>query len=176
MKNSTINCYEKGFTLLELLVVVVLIGGLSAIALSGWSAFINRQRLNNANYQVYQVMRQAQSKAQKENITWQASFREQNEVLQWAVHPASLNPSLANWNELHETIQLDSETTLQKSNGVRRIKFDHQGNVAHPPLGRVTLSLKGGSTVKRCVFVSTILGALRTAKQKSTAKNGKYCY
>ena len=176
MKNNTINCNEKGFTLLELLVIVVSIGGLSAIALSSWSAFINRQRLNNANFQVYQAMRQAQNKAQKETIIWQASFREQNEVLQWAVHPASLNPSLANWNELHETIQLDSETTLQKSNGVRRIKFDHKGNVAHPPLGRVTLSLKGGSTVKRCVFVSTILGALRTAKQKSTAKNGKYCY
>ncbi|MFM6198294.1 MAG: prepilin-type cleavage/methylation domain-containing protein, partial [Dolichospermum sp.] len=36
-----------------------------------------------------------------------------------------------------------------------------------PPLGKITLSSKSGGTGKRCVIVSTILGAMRTAKDDS---------
>ena len=60
-------------------------------------------------------MRQAQSQASKEKLTWQASFREQNSILQWAVHPATVNPSAAKWNNLDANVRFDDETTLQLS-------------------------------------------------------------
>lgn len=171
---------DAGFTLVELLIVLLFTGILGSIASSSWYAFINTQRLNSANSEIYQAMRLAQSKAKKNNITWQFSIREQNDRVQWANHPASLDPNLAEWKNLDRSIQLDPETTLQLSNGVRRIKFNHLGTVANPPLGRTTLSNKDCSEnercVKRCVFVSTILGAMRTAKEQPTPKNGKYCY
>lgn len=168
---------SNGFTLLENLVVLLLIGILAAILVPNWLAFVNTRRLNTAQSQVYQAIRQAQSQAKKEKLTWQTSFREQNGILQWAVHPITVEPISANvWNSLDATVRLDAETTLQESKGIKNIQFDYLGSVTKPPLGRVTLSSKSGGKAKRCVFVSTILGALRTAKENSTADSGKYCY
>lgn len=170
---------SSGFTVLEVLIVVVIIGILSAIAGPSWLSFINNRRLNVAQDRVYLALRQAQSQAQKQKLTWQASFREQNDIVQWAVHPASVNPANINWNSLDHNIRLDKETTLQllKSQGIRQIQFDYRGSVRKPPLGRITLSSKYGGKTKRCVFVSTILGAMRRAKEREKPnKKGDFCY
>lgn len=175
-KNILRNSSNSGFSLVEMLVVIFLIGILSAIAIPSWLSFVNTRRLNVAQDEVYRAMRQAQSQAKKQKLTWQVSFREQNNIVQWAVHPATVNASVANWNNLDSNIRLDQETTLQQSNGIRQIQFDYGGNVTQPPLGRITLSSKYAGKAKRCVYVSTILGAMRTAKEHTTAQDGDYCY
>jgi prepilin-type N-terminal cleavage/methylation domain-containing protein len=167
---------KSGFTLPEMLVVIVLIGILATLAIPNWLAFVEIRRLNTAQNEVHLAMRQAQSQATKEKLTWQASFREQNSIVQWAVHPATVNPSNANWNNLDSNVRLDEETTLSESNGIKEIQFDYRGNISKPPLGRITLSSKYGGKVKRCVIVSTILGAMRTAKEHNTTNNDNYCY
>ncbi|MHC5827623.1 MAG: pilus assembly FimT family protein, partial [Nostoc sp.] len=116
---------NSGFTLPEMLIVILLIGILATLGIPNWLAFVETQRLNTARSEVHLAMRQAKSQATKEKLTWQASFREQNGIVQWAVHPATVNPSAANWNNLHSNVRLDAETTLQISNGVRQIKFDY---------------------------------------------------
>ena len=171
---------SQGFTILELMLVVLLIGILASIIAPGWRNFANIQRLNTAQDQVYRAMQLAQSQAKRNKINWQASFREvtvnNDTIVQWSTHSANVEPVNASWNNFDSNIRLDSETTLEQSGGVRRIKFDDYGTVAYPPLGRVTLSLKNGSKAKRCVFVSTILGTLRKAQDHSKPKDGKYCY
>ena len=72
----------------------------------------------------------------------------------------------ATWNDLHDSVQLHPNSTLQLSNGVRQVRFNDIGGVI-PPLGKITLSSKSGGTAKHCVIVSTILGAMRTAKDNS---------
>ena len=52
-----------GFTMFELMVVVVIIGILSAIAVPGWNAFINNQRTRTVNDGVFRALRSAQSDA-----------------------------------------------------------------------------------------------------------------
>ncbi len=176
IKNVVNNRSSSGFTLLETLVIVVLIGILATLGIPSWINFVATRRLNTAQNEVYYAMRHAQRQATKEKLTWQASFRIQNGVVQWAVHPATVNPSNANWNNLDSNVQLDAETTLQETNGIKQIQFDYRGNVNKPPLGRITLSSKSGGKAKRCVIVSTILGAMRLEKEHATAQNNKYCY
>lgn len=156
---------NAGFTLIEMIIVISTIGILAAIALPSWSGFMNIRRLNIAQGEVNQAMRQAQSQAKKEKVKYQASFRTQNNILQWAVHKESdLNNAV--WNDLDDNVQLDPNSTLELDNGVRRVRFNDIGGVI-PPLGKITLSSKSGGTARRCVIVSTILGAMRTAKDDS---------
>lgn len=165
-----------GYTLLEQMIVVVMMGILSAIAAPGWLHFANIQRLNTAQYEVYQAMQAAQSNAKLKKADWQASFREQDQLVQWAVHPETVTPVTANWQSLDPNIRLDDETTLQSSNGVYKVEFNFKGHVK-PPFGRLTLTTKQGGKAKRCVFVSTLLGTLRMDKENPQPnQNGQYCY
>ncbi|NDJ25448.1 prepilin-type N-terminal cleavage/methylation domain-containing protein [Nostoc sp. B(2019)] len=176
-KNFLNNRSNSGFTLPEMLVVVVLIGILAALGIPNWLAFVDTRRLNTAQNEVHLAMRQARSQATKEKLTWQVSFREQNGIVQWAVHPATVNPSAANWNNLDSSVHFDSETNFPLSNGIRKVEFDYRGNAKSPnDLGRITLSSKYGGKAKRCVIVSTIIGGMRTEKEQATAEGGKYCY
>ena len=56
---------DGGFTILELIVIVLLLGTLSAIAAPSWLAFINRQRVRTVNDRVFQSLRLAQSEAKR---------------------------------------------------------------------------------------------------------------
>ncbi|TFI54454.1 prepilin-type cleavage/methylation domain-containing protein [Mastigocladus laminosus UU774] len=200
-KNSS-----SGFTLLENLVIILIIGILSAIALPNWISFIDIQRLNTAQNEVYRAMRQAQSEATKKKLSWQASFREQNSLIQWTIHQAEAGQFIPNaisannhlWNNLDHNIRIyqeknqkgKSETTLRKQSSQKtwRVVFNYQGcpiyevgdeclHTSLRVLGQITFYSQYGGKAKRCVYVSTILGAMRMGKDHTKAnENDKYCY
>jgi len=64
-KNTASRKGDKGFTILELLVIVLVLGILSSIAAPSWLAFINRQRVRTVNDRVFQSLRTAQSEAKR---------------------------------------------------------------------------------------------------------------
>jgi prepilin-type N-terminal cleavage/methylation domain-containing protein len=172
-----------GFTLLETMIVVSIIGILSTIAAPNWLNFINRQRLNTGQSQVYQAMQETKSNAMHQKVTWQFSVREISikgkTTVQWAIHPESVNPTAANWQSLAPQLQLDApETTLytDKKNGVQRVQFNYIGNT-DGQLGQITLTTKNSRKLKRCVYVSTLIGTLRTGKEHRKQNNSKKsCY
>lgn len=166
---------ESGFTLLEMLVVVAMVGMLAAIAAPSWAAFFNTHRLNSEIDEVLQGIRMTQSQAKRTHQVWQFSIREQNGIVQWATHAASLAPTNAKWNSLDSAIKLDPETSLQTAGGVRRVQFDMDGTV-NGQLGRVTLRTTISTRLQRCVIISTLLGAVRVSKNQPTAQTGRFCY
>lgn len=175
-KRSQSHGQIQGFTLLEISIIVLVIGILVAIMAPGWNAFLARLRLNQAQDVVYQAVRDAQATARRLHVAQQASFRASNGKVQWAIHPISLNVSHVIWNDLDPNIELDSETTLQLAGGVRRVQFNENGNVKGQ-LGRITLSSKAGGRTKRCVIVSTLIGAVRKGEDRLRPdSSGKICY
>jgi len=74
---------NAGFTLIEMLVVVVIVGVLSAIAAPGWVGFVNRQRVNKANDAVLAAIQEAQRQAKKTKRNYSVSFQSnsQNQVV-----------------------------------------------------------------------------------------------
>lgn len=163
---------DSGFTIVELLVIVVVIAILSAIATPSWQAFLKRYRLNTAQAEALSIMRQAQSKAKSEKRVWEASFRKSDRFIQYSVHPVSDRETNYTWNYLlsedADQIEIDrTKTTLRQNNGTYNIQFQYKGRV-NGQLGRITFMSPGANDTapRRCVFVSTLLGVMRTDSDK----------
>ena len=180
---------QSGFTLLELLAVLIIVGILSAIASPSWIAFTNRQRVNAANDAVLRALQQAQREAKRTKLSYSVSFmssvQEQPKVV---IHPAEVMPSALRWTNLGEDIALKPGqvllyTNIDKPNQVnsdasallaataKTITFDYTGALplgADTPLKIVVAEAKPGTSpapnvVKRCVILETLIGGMRTA-------------
>ncbi len=174
-----------GFTLLEMLTVMAMIGILAGIAAPSWLAFTNRQRLGSAQSTLYEAVRRAQSNAKRDKVGWQVNFRTgPNGKVQWIVQTteaADALPDAAAWNglawkELDPNVEILSTTfELESSSGTPpnqayKIPFDAKGRIpdeAITYLGTLTLTSKSDvgatKTTKACITASTILGSFTTA-------------
>ena len=175
---------DGGFTLLELIVIMLIVGILSAIAAPSWQAFITRQRVRTVNDRVFQSLRLAQSEAKltKRDITITFSAP--------SVDPPTVtfDPQLATGGKTQTlnaggeikrgTIALSTNASDPNDPDIplNSIIFDYQGNVkklpsstnpAIPPRFVVTVApanSTSNSAARQCAIVETIIGGMRTAE------------
>ena len=182
---------DRGFTLLEMMIVILIVGVLAAIVAPAWTGFINRVRLSQSQDAVYWAMQRTKENAKRDNTTWQFTIRQlTGKSPEWAVHRPQQNLNQVKWEPLHGVVEVDfTNTTLPRANGSSiaqgqsqkcvdtcRMQFNHQGRVVMNPqealyLGRITLKIRDIPAAvpqpRRCIFTSTILGTLRKAGNQS---------
>ncbi|NJL20519.1 MAG: prepilin-type N-terminal cleavage/methylation domain-containing protein [Leptolyngbyaceae cyanobacterium SM1_3_5] len=71
MRKKLLRSSAAGFTLIELIAVMVMIGVLFSIAAPGWLAFANRQRVNSVRDELLQEIRRTQTLAAQTRLSQQ---------------------------------------------------------------------------------------------------------
>jgi Tfp pilus assembly protein FimT len=190
-----------GYTMIETLIILLIIGIFIAIVAPSWLMFINNQRLKVSLDRAYSAMELARSNAKRDKISWQASFKEVEQNVQVAVHQANIPPAQVpanQWKNLEPQIQIDTEETTvlqvnennqQTENGrIRRVMFNYRGcpvSRSYHDCTQTSIRAKGTLTLRhpnltnsqRCIIISTLLGHKRTSKRQSRRNNnGRYCY
>ena len=150
---------NAGFTMAEMIVVLLMIGILSVIAAPGWSAFINRQRLNQANGAVASVIQETRLQAKSTKGTYSISFRVEDNIPEYIIYPGTNLPADPVWIALGDTMTLKSREVFLYTNlnplteyntttadrqivqttlGTGTITFDSQGVLAKKSSGAVS--------------------------------------
>jgi len=186
---------DAGFTFLELLIVILMVGILSAIAAPSWLTFVNRQRVGKVNERVVSVIQEAQRQAKNKKLSYRVSFRMNGNDPQAAVHQAGSTPATFQWQSLVGDLGVkpeqvwvgtnligDNESggTLSGLSDDQTITFDNQGVLDDPEIGNglaivvAVPDLRDNDNpieaTQRCVIVKTILGAME-ANKKGTECN-----
>jgi len=160
-----------------LLVIVLVLGILSAIAAPSWLAFINRQRVRTVNDRVFQTLRSAQSEAKRSKrdiiITFNPTTATDPPTAIINTAPAQ-NPPLqtVTFNGGGEikpgTIALTVNRPAGATPPPNSIVFDYQGNVTTGTTPFVVTVAPANSTpnssARQCARVETLLGGMRTAE------------
>ncbi|MBE9010503.1 prepilin-type N-terminal cleavage/methylation domain-containing protein [Pseudanabaenaceae cyanobacterium LEGE 13415] len=172
MLNSRRRNSSCGFTLLEAISSLVLIGILAAIVAPSWQAYLNAQRLNVARNAAVGALNDAKTRAKHQHITYEVGFRQQGQLVQWAVYPDGADPLQQNWQNLNEGVKLleAPETTMARRQGIYRVQFNDRGE-ANGQLGGVVFGSAAGGGTKRCVIVSNLLGTIREGENRPTRQN-----
>ncbi|NEQ39111.1 MAG: type II secretion system protein [Okeania sp. SIO3I5] len=164
-----------GFTIIELAIVVLIIGVLSAIAAPGWNAFISRQRTRTVNDGVFQVLRSAQSDAKSNKKSVTVTFALGTDTPEITITDKPKEILNANGEIKAGMVRLQPGKCTTDANGnctgfhsdnPTALTFDNLGVIENEnalPFV-VTTAIVDGKGAKRCVIVETILGGMRTAQ------------
>jgi prepilin-type N-terminal cleavage/methylation domain-containing protein len=160
MRKQPLRHSTSGYTVIEMITVMVIIGVLAAIAAPGWLAFMNSRRANAARDQILQSLRQAQAEAIRKKEVQAVNFNT-------GVNPPTIT-ALGVTQQIGDGQLTANQVTLQAKNGatnVNRVEFSSSGNVRTPDLDpqglKITVIVPPTGGAKRCVIVQTLLGAMR---------------
>ncbi|GAB4280067.1 MAG: hypothetical protein Fur0025_07700 [Oscillatoriaceae cyanobacterium] len=184
----------KGFTLLEVLVVVLIVGILATTAGVGWLGFVNRQRVNGVQNAALRAIEKAQLEARSRQLSYSISFRVkyidtpdiQGYFPQYAIHPtykadsdsltgsSPLNPnntsqlSEENWKSLGEGLDIKGNQILLCTN---LAEYDPPNTTGNNQLDANT-TCKPGDLAKARTITFDDRGTLPAEVNLATDANG----
>lgn len=157
LKNTT-----AGYTLIEVLAVVVIVGILAAIAAPSWLAYANRQRVRAVESDLIQYLQRSQQKA----------IKERQEV---AVGVSTVGgmPVVTNGGAQERLGPADLQANVINVD-TAVVPFDYKGMVTDNSVTLpivINITPANGGNIQHCVMVTSILGNLKSSREAAVCNN-----
>ena len=159
----------EGFTLIEMMVVVIIVGVLGAIAAPSWLSFLTRQKMNAVNSDLVSAIKDSQKDAIQQRSKRRLTFSAVGSSPSVAISYPDVNSTVRYTTKLgSDTSTLQLSVFQQNSSGswiaasTPTLDFDYSGNVSSevPYIVQVQPQDPSFSIPPRCVIVTTLLGGL----------------
>ena len=150
--------YNSGFTLIEMMVVVIIVGVIAAIAAPNLLGMLNRSRVDEAMRQIAGGLKEAQKQAEKKGKKCEIEINESDysKVLSNTTDPNKEGCLLSN-RSTHNSVELKSSRT--------KIEFSGRGSIVIDgtnPVPVLVVSMPNGTNSIKCVVVENSFGAITT--------------
>jgi len=174
VQKNKFNTLNSGFTMLELMSVIVMVGILGAIAAPSWLSFLNRQRISSVESDLVQTIKRTQQDAIQRR---QAVVFEVKEGEDLPTVNNGIDIVLASSSGIKSgMITLDSYTV--NTDGTKNddaddvsLAFDYQGKPVAAGTNDdgfvlpfvITINAENSNS-KQCVIIANLIGSVKTAE------------
>ena len=159
---------QSGFTIIEILVVVLMVGIVGAIAAPTWIMFANRQKVRTVNDRVFNAIQRAQSQAQLASLGHSLEFGEPRGIPAYRIYlTTTKDDELPDWQTLDVNGEINErQITLRvippQGDSREELEFDHLGVVLNTikegdPFSFWVVVSSADNSVTHCVAVRTRL-------------------
>lgn len=150
---------QRGFTLIEIIVTLVIVGVLAAVAVPSFESLYNRNKINKALTEVEGALKEAQREAVKRGKKCEVTLDNVNHKV---TGPCSLERVLAEDKDGDGVIEPPHEGVFMSFNGtLATTTFSFQGTTTDN--GTIVLyQFPSANSYKRCLVISNGPGIMRT--------------
>lgn len=151
MNSSNAHRSDQGFTLIESLIIVAVIGILAAVAAPSFLATLNRSRVNDALTSVEGALKEAQKEATKRSTSCTVTLDTTDKKV--------TGPCLVTGDRV-----LTNNVLIKTSMAgtAPTITFSYKGTVTLSDTGTIALYRSNESNNQRCLVLSSPLGIIRS--------------
>jgi len=174
--NASTRQSQAGFTLVEVLVVVIIAAILAGIAAPSWLSYLSRQRVGAVRSDLSSAIKSAQQDAIQKRQSVTLTFPEDTEVPTISVNdlPQVLGSDNNNSSNIGLSVYSVNTETWAKTE-LEEISFDYQGfpiTASDRPITEslpIVISIKPDgasdeSSSRQCVIIANLLGNVKTAQ------------
>lgn len=147
-----------GFSLLEMIVIVIIVGLLGAIAAPSWLTLANRQRASTARDEVLQAVRTTQTTAKQKRRPQVLEFVADGNGDIPTIKVSGVETALGSGNLKADMVNMT--VTDGSDAAVTSLEFLQDGTVSTSAELPVKVLMTASGT-KRCLFIETLLGGIR---------------
>ncbi|MDJ0635020.1 MAG: type II secretion system protein [Xenococcaceae cyanobacterium MO_188.B29] len=159
MQRYNVRNQNKGFTLTEMIVTVIVAGVIAAITAPSLVGWFNRNQINEAQRQVESALKEAQRQAIRRGKSCSVKINTTNNTI--SISDSSYdNGCLLSQRNVGESTLVGGDTVSLKANSNPvTISFTHKGNTSSQEVIVIESSL---SSAKKCVAIAEGIGRIKT--------------